>query len=109
MKHNRAALCDGVDVLGESPFGIGPNEHQHVSCSLVSRMHPDCGTESICVRGFTHTMRHILPIATGVEKKLERATAKLVKLSGKMVQKCGPRQMFCRSGTARGHQTGSRL
>ena len=77
LRWNRSSLEAAVKLFLQISWGVGPCEQQHSSAALAARFHPDIGPGTMQVRGFIHTMRHLLPNKTPDEKTQERLTNKL--------------------------------
>ena len=94
MGYNRAALVAGVELFRQISWGVGPCEQQHASASITAKLHPDVGANTLQIRGFIHTMRHLLPARTPEQKAQDQIMAQLNKLQKRSPQKVSGRNLF---------------
>ena len=75
--NNKHSILQALNLLSQSTLLV---EQMHASCSLVRRHHPECGRAMLQVKAFAYTISKLLPSRSDLERRLDRAAAKLDKL-----------------------------
>lgn len=89
-----AGLVAGFRLLLQCRWSTDATEQQHVSLALMHRFHPDAGQESLLVRAGIHSLRHLLPEASKLERAEAKLCARLEKLHSRQPQKHQGRQQY---------------
>eukprot|EP00971_Amphidinium_carterae_P328691 6460686-Amphidinium_carterae.6 len=65
-------LTEVVVLLGQASFSSHLAEKLHASAATIRKFHPELGPGMLCLRGFYHAFRQLLPVDAGLEKKKEK-------------------------------------
>ena len=92
---NHTMLAQGLRLLLEVPWGTVAAEQQHASATLMKKHHKELTTETLRLRAFAHSMKHLFPeTSSAQEHKLRKTMKRLDKLASKRPQSIGGRQVL---------------
>ena len=92
---NQEMVSQGLRLLLEVPWGTVAAEQQHASATIMKKHHKELTTETLRLRAFAHSMKHLFPDPPSAnEKKVRQTMQKLEKLASKRPQNTGGRQVL---------------
>ena len=92
--YNRELLKQGLMLMQDCPWSSASVEQQHASATVIKRLHPEYGQETLMVRAFLHSMRLLLPGLSPDEKKLKREGLRLQRLRATNPDKITGRHVY---------------
>ena len=94
MGYNMGQLMQGVRLLMDAPWSTACVEQLHASATLVKKYHAEYGADLVMTKAFLHSLRKLMPGASGDEKQLLGQARKVMALFSKKPQHIAGRQVF---------------
>jgi hypothetical protein len=93
--HPMAALIEGVERMADVPWSTNIAEQGHGSTAVIHKFHRGFAADSLCVRGFLHSVRPLFQAASEhVEKREKRLDQRIAAIGNRQPHRITGRHVF---------------